>query len=90
MNGKFDAELDQLTALLQRRKELVGQQLLVTLKPGDTVVFNGRTRPTYLRGQVGTIQRVENGKAYVVLPRDIRKYRAGVPIGTPATLVNRI
>lgn len=92
MDGKFDDQLDQLTSLVQRRRELVGQQLLVGLSPGDRVRFNARTRPQYLRGYVGIVQRVSGDRAYVVLEvnRKVGRFSAGAPIGTSAVLLERV
>jgi hypothetical protein len=90
LNGRFDGQLDQLTNLIQRRKELVGQQLLLALNAGDRVRFNLRTRPKYLRGVGGTVHHVEGDKAFITLSRSVGRYREGSVIGTPAVLLERV
>ena len=90
MNGRFDSQLNQLISLIQQRRTLIAAQLLTMLQPGDTVRFNMSTRPKYLRGRSATVQRISGDKAFVTLTTGVGKYRAGSPIGTPATLLERV
>lgn len=89
MNGKFDNQLEQLAVLIKSRREMVGQQLLATLKSGDKVRFNDNVRPRYLRGKTATIERVTGNKAYVRMDYPAGRYRPENLVGVPSTLLER-
>lgn len=90
MNGRFDASLNHLATLIQQRREIVASQLAHSLQPGDRVRYNRFTRPQYLRRREGTVVYTSGNKVYVRIDTPIGKYHPDRPIGTPATLLDRV
>ena len=81
--GVFDNGLSQIAEAVQARQK----QTIHLLAKGDEVRFNALTRPKYLVGRIGTVDRVKQTTVVVEIEEAAGKYPAGCKITVPAALV---
>jgi len=67
LNGQHDADLDSIIAAINGRRQALSRLKAASFRPGMLVRFNDRTRPAYLRGQMGRVSRVQRQRIYVKL-----------------------
>lgn len=83
--GEFDDHLDELAERVSRRKTALSALFFSTLKVGDKVMFNERTRPKYLQGATATVVELNRTRAVVDLDAPIGKFEGKIST-TPALI----
>jgi hypothetical protein len=79
--GELDAELQELTAAIAERQQLLAAaQALITrasLRVGDRVRINHRARPLYLHGHTGTVASFYGQSVIVRLDQPVGRFATG-------------
>jgi hypothetical protein len=83
--GEFDDSLAQIVDAVRERQNRVGRRMRV----GDRVRFNGQTRPQYLIGVLGTVEKVNTTTVAVRPDQAVGKFRGG-PIRVPMALIEAV
>jgi len=92
MLGAVDDMLDSVTSAVKARKEILNEGKLLSLVPGDIVVFNNTARPKYLQGIEARVIKVNRKTVVVTIPENnflARKYR-GIETYCPIELVDKV
>lgn len=84
--GKCDDSLDSIMSAIKTRREYLSKLVFHELKEGDTVMFNKRCNPKYLRGVKGTIREKRNSRVVVDLNAPVGRFHRGVVTDTSLIL----
>ena len=79
---KYDESLDGILSAIKTRREYLSKLVFHELKAGDTVAFNNRCNPKYLRGVEGTIREKRNSRVVVDLNVPVGRFHRGVVTDT--------
>lgn len=83
---------DEHIASIQRaftaRKEVAKAKMRVDLVVGQTVWFNEKVRPTYLKGAAATIKKINRERVIVDLVKPTDRFHKGVNV--PLTLISTV
>lgn len=89
IKGNFDSDFDAIQYAIQERKSVLkvvkASELRATLSPGDTVYFNDKVRPAYLKGAKATVIRMARTKVVVDLDRMIGRFHRNISV--PVSLI---
>lgn len=88
ITGEFDNELDLITRSVQTRKEMLQAAFKNTLNVGDKVKFNDQTKPTYMRGMVATIIKVNRERVVVKMEKPTGRFAGNIT--TPVSLLEKV
>lgn len=88
-SGLHDENLDDLVAAIKQRRDVLASRVRRTLKVGDTVRFNDRTRPQYLIGETATVKHLRPKKVVVALDAGPTG-RFGGEIVVPPALLEKV
>ena len=86
--GELDADLDNIKTAIATRKGMLDLALRGSLSVGDKVKFNDAVKPTYLRGMVATV--VKLNRERIVIDLGARTGRFSGRITTPVSLVEKV
>lgn len=92
LDGVADDNIETLSAAIKKRRKIQNSRKILFIAPGDTVRFNGTTRPKYLQGIKAKVVRNNKTTITVFVPEDAwgtRKYR-GTEVRVPAGLVDKV
>lgn len=85
--GLYDDTLDTLSEAIKNRVTNLEQRQIATLKKGDTVRFNSKTRPKYLVGVEAVVIKVNKTTVTVDIPSRDTFERFGGIVRVPASLL---
>ena len=88
--GEFDADLQYVARAVRERGDTLARSMLYTLRPGDMIRFNDKTRPAYLRGITARVKHVNRESVAVELEESQGRFRAGHSIRVPAALLEKV
>ena len=88
ITGEFDAELDRLVQTINTRRDMLNLQLKNSLSVGDKVRFKDNTKPTYMRGMVGTVISIKRERVGVRLEKAVGRFRGDLV--TPVSLIEKV
>jgi hypothetical protein len=82
-SGEFDKDITLLSNAIINRRDRLNYQMLNTIRPGDTIMFNGKCRPKYLRGVKATVKGFGHNRIIVDLAQPIGRFSRNVrvPLG---------
>jgi len=89
IEGQYDASLSHIQKAISDRTKAIAYSTIHTLMPGMRVKFV-RGRPRYLIGELATIHKVMQTWIEIKLDKDCGKFRAGIPIRCPGTLIEKV
>jgi hypothetical protein len=95
-SGNHDAEIEQIANVVTQRRSLQKDVVLIhkvnSMRPGDTVVFNSRTKPRYMVGQRAKILTVNRTTAWVDLEDKASAGRFGTSskVKAPFSLIDKV
>lgn len=88
ITGEFDNELDLIAQSIKTRKGMLQLAFKSTLKVGDKVKFNDQTKPTYMRGMLATIVKVNRERVMVKMDKPTGRFTG--TITTPVSLLEKV
>ena len=82
-SGEFDKDITLLSNAIINRRDRLNYQMLNTIRPGDTIMFNGKCNPKYLRGVKATVKGFGRNRIIVDLAQPIGRFSRNVrvPLG---------
>lgn len=86
-NGEYDQSLDQIAMAIQIRRDMLRPKA-TDFKVGEKVRYNSHTRPKYLAGATGVIQKINRTKVTVMLDKPTGRFYG--PINTPTSLIEKV
>jgi len=79
-SGEFDKDITLLSNAIITRRDRLNYQMLNTINPGDTIMFNGKCRPKYLRGVKATVKGFGRNRIVVDLAQPIGRFSRNVKV----------
>ena len=86
--GELDADLDNIATAIKTRRGMQAGELRDSLKVGDKVKFIDTVKPTYLRGMVSTVVKLNQKR--IVIDLGQRTGRFSGRITTPVSLIEKV
>jgi len=75
-------DLNRISRSIRMRSEHLSQIKFFSLKIGDKVIFNNKTRPTYLIGAKATVSNIRTKKVEVTLENPVGRFRGKIITST--------
>lgn len=89
-DGSLDAHRDAIYERFRRRDSMQRMEKVAAFAPGDTVVFNDKVRPAYLKGVKATVVKVNQTSVSVRIDNPLQAGRYGGITKCPVNLVDKV
>ncbi len=86
--GELDADLENIKTAIATRKGMLEGELRRSLNTGDKVKFTDAVKPTYLRGMVATVVKLNRERIVIDLGKGVGRFSGRIT--TPVSLVEKV
>jgi hypothetical protein len=86
--GELDADLENIKTAIATRKGMLDLVMKNSLSVGDKVKFNNAVKPTYLRGMIATVVKLNRERIVIELPAAAGRFKGRIT--TPVSLVEKV
>lgn len=84
LSGSLDAHLDEMSRIIQIRRDVTAPQVWDFIE-GQTVRFNNRVNPKYLRGAEAVVKKINRTRIVVDLVKPQGRFNKNITV--PLTLI---
>jgi hypothetical protein len=86
LSGSLDAHLDEMSRIIKVRQEINAPQVWDFIE-GQTIQFNNRVNPKYLRGAEAVVKKINRTRVVVDLVEPRGRFSKNITV--PLTLIER-